>query len=452
MIGARTASCYRRAAPEDGPLLRLLHERAIRVLGRTGYSAAECESWAEGLLDERYGEAMAEGETFELAFTADGRLAGFCSWRQREILALFVDPDLARTGVASGLVDRAEAAIAAQGFPRIVVGAALSGVPFYEQRGYRVDERHVWTTRGGLPLEVAWMSKDLLRPRGVGPKPESPLQRLRRAGVAALPGIISNLERDRFSQLALEDAAWVDPRGRAVGLVGPPGCGKSRLIELVVAELRARDRKVVTLRIGGLDEETVALVDADGYFSQVLSPRDVSSLLQPIVVLARAVFDVVVIEATVPTGMDQLALSACDLTLLALQPTSEDCVALMEAGLMARPDQALMLKSDSDAETAPMLARLAALAHGKLAPLMVSSVTRQNLPAVIDLFLDRCSGEAERRHRQARGWIVSAIQEERGRYGLAYMEAHLRRLVDDARLSPSHRVRNILDAIARQTA
>lgn len=450
MSDVRAAWHYRRAVPDDGPILRQLHERAIRVLGRSGYSAAECASWAEGLIEERYAEAMMEGETFELAFTADGRLAGFCSWRQREILALFVDPDLARMGVASGLAERAEAAVGAQGFPRIVVGAALSGVPFYEQRGYRVDERHLWTTRGGLPLEVAWMSKDLLRPRGAGPRPEPPLQRLRAAGPEALLAIAADLERDRFSHLGLEDAAWVDPRGRAVGLFGPPGCGKSLLIGLVADALRERERKVAFLRIGGAHEGTAGTIDAKGSFSHVVSPQDASTLLQPLVVLARAMVDLVIVEATMPTGLDHLALSACDSTLLGLQLSSEDCLALLEAELMALPDRALILKADRGAPTLPMVERLSALAQGRLAPLEVSCEQPRNLPAVLDLFLDRCSGEAERRHRQARAWIVGAVQEERGRHGLTYMEAHLRRLIEDARLSPSRRARNILDAIARR--
>ena len=240
------------------------------------------------------------------------------------------------------------------------------------------------------------------------------------------------------------------PRGRAVGLFGPPGCGKSRLIGLVADALRERERKVAFLRIGGAHEATAGTIDANGSFSHVVSPQDASTLLQPLVVLARAMVDLVIVEATMPTGLDHLALSACDSTLLGLQPSSEDCLALLEAELMALPDRALILKADRGAPTLPMVERLSALAQGRLAPLEVPCEQPRNLPAVLDLFLDRCSGEAERRHRQVRAWIVGAVQEERGRHGLTYMEAHLRRLIEDARLSPSRRARNILDAIARR--
>lgn len=50
----------RAGAPADSDAILAAHRRSILQLGRAVYSEAEVESWAAGLVAERYGVAMAK--------------------------------------------------------------------------------------------------------------------------------------------------------------------------------------------------------------------------------------------------------------------------------------------------------------------------------------------------------------------------------------------------------
>jgi GNAT superfamily N-acetyltransferase len=157
-----TGTTIRRATPDDAEAIWVVHRSSILNLGRAYYSAEEVESWAHGLTPDGDAKAMTEGgETMEIAVAADGRTVAFCSWRDDEVLAVYVHPDGARQGIATRLLARAEAAIAENGHGRIRISASLAGRGFYEKRGYRVVARADWQTRGGLVVETFDMVKDL---------------------------------------------------------------------------------------------------------------------------------------------------------------------------------------------------------------------------------------------------------------------------------------------------
>ncbi|MEM9009580.1 MAG: GNAT family N-acetyltransferase [Pseudomonadota bacterium] len=155
----------RAGRPADAAQLLAVHRASILALGPSAYSAAECESWAAGLVPEGYRKAMEDGETFFVADRSDGTLAGFCSYKADEIVGLYVHPEAARQGLGSGLMAQAERAIAAAGHPAIRIRAALSALPFYRSHGYQALGQRPWRTRGGLEITVA----DLIRPL---PEPE----------------------------------------------------------------------------------------------------------------------------------------------------------------------------------------------------------------------------------------------------------------------------------------
>ena len=145
------AIIIRAATPADATAILQVHRESILVLGLEAYSLAEVESWAAGLVPERYVEAMNDGgETFIVAVAAGWRLVGFCSFKDDEVKGLYVAPEWARRGVGSALLRQAEATIAAAGHRLIRIVASLSGQAFYEHHGYRVVDRHDWKTRGGL--------------------------------------------------------------------------------------------------------------------------------------------------------------------------------------------------------------------------------------------------------------------------------------------------------------
>jgi len=152
----------RSGKPSDAPGLYAVHERAIRELGRGVYTETQVESWAEGNSPERYVKAMRdEGEVFEVAVARLRGIVGFCSHKDQEVRSLYVDPDWSRLGLGTALLQRAEASIATAGHDKVVIGASLVGLPFYEQHGYSVVKLRHWRTRGGLMIPAADMEKPI---------------------------------------------------------------------------------------------------------------------------------------------------------------------------------------------------------------------------------------------------------------------------------------------------
>lgn len=152
----------REATPDDARAIMSVHVRAILEMGTSVYTQAEAESWAAKLRPEGYAQVMTDGlERFEVAVDEAGSIVGFCSVTENEIKGLYVDPDWSRCGIATRLVARAEQRIHAEGHKSVVVGAALSGLPFYLARGYAIEEHDEWETRGGLVLQTATVRKRL---------------------------------------------------------------------------------------------------------------------------------------------------------------------------------------------------------------------------------------------------------------------------------------------------
>jgi putative acetyltransferase len=150
----------RPATPADAVAIKRVHEDSIRGLGPAAYRRDEVESWVGVLRAEGYVEAMTDGgERFLIAEDGTGTAVAFCSYKEDEIMGLYVAPGWARRGVGSALLRRGEAAIAAAGHTRIRIGAALSGQLFYEAHGYRVVRQRKWNTRGGLEIDVVDMEK-----------------------------------------------------------------------------------------------------------------------------------------------------------------------------------------------------------------------------------------------------------------------------------------------------
>ena len=118
---------------------------------------------------ERYVWAMNHGgETFLVAhiLNGGGTLAGFCSYDSNRIHGLYIRPESMGRGLASAMLERAEAAIEASGAEQITLTASLIARPLYERRGYAIVRRADWKTRGGLVMDAFDMVKQIaLRPR-----------------------------------------------------------------------------------------------------------------------------------------------------------------------------------------------------------------------------------------------------------------------------------------------
>ena len=169
----------RTATSDDIPTLRALIDASVRGLQAQDYSAAEIDR----ALATVYGvdtKLIADG-TYWVAEAPD--IVGCGGWSRRatlfggdqyagredswldpkrdaaKIRAFFVHPDWARRGIGTKILDACEAAARAAGFTRFEMGATLTGVPFYEARGYRALERITVPLPDGESMAVIRMEK-----------------------------------------------------------------------------------------------------------------------------------------------------------------------------------------------------------------------------------------------------------------------------------------------------
>jgi N-acetylglutamate synthase-like GNAT family acetyltransferase len=170
----------RQATSDDIPELRALIDASVRGLQAQDYTAAEIER----ALATVYGvdtQLIADG-TYWLA-ESDGQIVGCGGWSKRKTLfggdqyaaredslldptrdaakirAFFVHPAWARRGIGTRILDACEAAARSAGFTRFEMGATLTGVPFYEARGYAARDRFSAPLPGGESLAIVRMEK-----------------------------------------------------------------------------------------------------------------------------------------------------------------------------------------------------------------------------------------------------------------------------------------------------
>ena len=152
----------RAGTPDDGEQILNVHRQAILITARSAYSEQEVESWAAGLVADRYGDQMVRGgEEFQVATKDNGQVIGFCSVINNELMALYVDPDWSGKGVGSSLMSWAEQRIVDAGHASIEIKASLNARSFYEGYGYTVVRQETFKSRGGLEMARLVMGKVL---------------------------------------------------------------------------------------------------------------------------------------------------------------------------------------------------------------------------------------------------------------------------------------------------
>jgi LAO/AO transport system kinase len=280
------------------------------------------------------------------------------------------------------------------------------------------------------------------------------LEDLSAGGKGALARALAAVEsRSETPEVAaLLDEAWAAPRGHAIGLTGPPGVGKSSLIDALIRVLRGRGETVAVLavdpssrRTGGalLGDRTRLSVDPEdaGVFVRSMAARDrlggVAALTWPALVLTRALFDVVLVE-TVGVGQSETEIAdLADTVIFCAQPGSGDSLQFMKAGVMEIPDIALVTKADMGAPArraaADMKGALSlAAAGGRDVPVLLCSAgTGEGIEAVADALAARVATRAadgslaRTRRAQAALWARGAMAESVGRFALERVSAAL---------------------------
>ncbi len=275
------------------------------------------------------------------------------------------------------------------------------------------------------------------------------LEALQSGGKALRARALARIEAapDAEDVVSLLSAAYAAPRAQVVGITGPPGVGKSTLMNALIAGWRASGRTVAVIavdpssrRSGGalLGDRTRLQTDPEdqGVYVRSMAARDrlggLAALTVAAMVLMRALYDVVLIE-TVGVGQSETDIvGVADTVVFCVQPGSGDSLQFMKAGIVEIPHVVVVTKADMEQAAARARADMEGalgLADGdrewRPPVLMVSSMRKQGvaeLLAALDShrdFLAEGGRLAAARRAQAEAWLAEAVRERWGREGLA---------------------------------
>ncbi|GJM03926.1 MAG: ArgK protein [Rhodomicrobium sp.] len=253
---------------------------------------------------------------------------------------------------------------------------------------------------------------------------------------------------------ALLDEAYAKPTAHVVGFTGPPGVGKSTLINGLIKAWRGLERRVAVIAVdpsshktGGalLGDRTRMITDPEdqGVFVRSLASRGqlggVSELTFPAIVLMRALYDVVIVE-TVGVGQSEADITGhADSVVLCVQPGSGDSLQFMKSGIMEIPDIAVVTKGDMEREATRAISDLKGAlsltssggAGMEPAVLKVSARRDEGMTDLIDAIDShyRCLQDDNRldagRDTQAAKWLEASIRREYGAKGYALVKDQL---------------------------
>lgn len=269
---------------------------------------------------------------------------------------------------------------------------------------------------------------------------------VKRGDRLALARAITLVESRRTDDEPAGDAllqALLDPafECRRIGISGPPGVGKSTLIDALGTWLTAQGHKVAVLAVDPSSVHTGGSILGDKTRMPRLS-RDANAFVRPspgsgalggvaprtreaIAVCEGAGYDVVLVE-TIGVGQSETAVAAMvDFVLLLVQPDAGDELQGLKRGITEVADAVFVNKADGERQASARRARgeyeqaLALMRHGAIPPVPVlagSATTGEGIEAIWQAIAAHAAAtdtvRSERRRRQARVWLDEALHDQ----------------------------------------
>ncbi|MEQ1718321.1 MAG: methylmalonyl Co-A mutase-associated GTPase MeaB [Hyphomicrobium sp.] len=259
--------------------------------------------------------------------------------------------------------------------------------------------------------------------------------RMRAGERRAIAQVITELERLSAAAPAILQA--LQPHlGRALvaGFTGPPGAGKSTLVNAVIEHLRKQGRTVGVIAVdpsspisgGAILGDRIrmtAALDDDGVFVRSLASRGYLGGLSPAAVriidaLDAAHFDIVLLE-TVGTGQSEIDVAeVADIRVVISAPGLGDDIQAMKSGLLEIADVLVVNKGDRPGAEQTMQQLMGALSiratlSERVPVLKTSALSGDGVAELVET-LDEIGarlatkGPRDRRRRRARYLIARA--------------------------------------------
>jgi LAO/AO transport system kinase len=262
---------------------------------------------------------------------------------------------------------------------------------------------------------------------------------VRRGDVRALARAISVVENGEAQARALLAALFPHAgRSLVVGVTGPPGSGKSTLVDRLTARLRRDGKTVAIVAVdpsspfsgGAILGDRIRMqghAADEGVFIRSMATRGhlgglAAATGDVLTVLSASGKDVILVE-TVGVGQDEVEIvGSADVSVVVLVPGLGDEVQALKAGIMEIADVFVVNKADRDgvdrvvAEIESMLSL--ATHEGQPPPAIVKTVATEDrgideLWAAVEAFRARSAGDgllAQRRRAQLRRQLEETLQ------------------------------------------
>ena len=191
---------------------------------------------------------------------------------------------------------------------------------------------------------------------------ESLLQRIRSGDSRSIARVISMIENEAPGFEEILERAGTSDRRQIIGITGPPGAGKSTLVDGLIGTLVGQGKKIAVLCVdpsspfhqGALLGDRIRLnrwYNSPDVFIRSLATRGSMGGLHPSILeiatlLCMGPFDHIIVE-TVGVGQSEVEIAGlADVTVVVLVPEAGDDIQAMKSGLMEVADIFVVNKSD----------------------------------------------------------------------------------------------------------
>src|SRR5678809_320365 len=197
---------------------------------------------------------------------------------------------------------------------------------------------------------------------------EELLLQIKKGDIKSLARAISFIENEQQGHEDLLRSLHGDGGKKIIGITGPPGAGKSTLVDALIDELVKEGKKIAVVCIDPSSPFNLGAVLGDrsrmskwythpDVFIRSLATRGSLGGLSPKIIeitdlIKSAKFDHIIVE-TVGVGQSEIEIAGlADITVVVLVPEGGDEIQTMKAGLMEIADIFVVNKSDRpDADT-----------------------------------------------------------------------------------------------------